>query len=311
MTNRFVGPDGELAFDLRGDCRDWNWPPCLRTTEPIHLGSTRVDYLSTQEGTTWYDEAFRIDDGQRAWDQRGEQRSFSAGDDVVRSWFAPVVRPRVGEGYWHPRRSGDFFAVNVPFASSGDQGVTGHQEDPASTVASRLYQDGRLVEGGGPYQAVQTTVPPTAGWADYRFEMDTTRAADVWRTSTSTHTAWEFRAETSDTGEWVYLTLVQVDYRLDSDLNGAIRAGRTTIGLRAFHLDDVAGAGEIDGATFEVSFDDGRSWRKVALDSAGSGAWDADVKVPAGTRFLSLRAAAEDEAGNRVEQEVIRAAAVR
>jgi hypothetical protein len=246
-----------------------------------------------------------------AWDQRGAQQSFAAGDDLVRSWFAPVVRPRVGEGYWHPRRNGDFFAVNVPYASSGDQGVTGHQEDEGSTVTSRLYQEGKLVRDGGPFQAVQTSVPVTSGWADYRFEMDTTRKAGVWQTSTETHTAWDFRAETSETDNWTYLPLVQLDYSLGSDLNGAIKAGRNTIGLRAFHLDDVAGAGTIDSAELEVSYDNGRNWQKAKLAASGTGAWTTDVKVPTGTKFVSVRASAEDDAGNRIEQEVIRAATVR
>ncbi|MFC7496520.1 MULTISPECIES: S8 family serine peptidase [unclassified Nocardioides] len=312
VTNRFVGPEGELAFDERGDCRDWNWPPCLTVTEPVHLGTTRVDYVSTQEGTAWYDSALRAVDGYLAWDARGAQQAFAPGDDVVRSWFEPVVRPRVGEGYWHPRRSGDFFAVNVPFASSGDEGVTGHQEDEGSTVTSRLYQDGTLVRDGGPFQAVQTTVPATAGWADYRFEMDTARKAAVWKTSTETHTAWDFRAETTENGNaWTYLPLLQLDYALDADLNGAIRSGRNTIGLTAFHLADVAGAGKVAGATFEVSYDNGRTWQKSKLAPAGAGEWITTLTVPAAAKFVSVRATAEDDAGNGIEQEVIRAVQVR
>jgi subtilisin family serine protease len=306
VTNRYVGPQGELAFDSRGDCRDWNWPPCITVSEPVHLGTTRVDYLSTQAGTEWYDDAYHPN----GWEQRGNRKAFAAGEDVVRSWFAPVVRPRVGEGYWHPDRFGDFFEVNVPFASSGDQGVTGHMDDSGSTVETRLYQEGELVDSS-PFQAVQTLVPQTPGWADYRFEMDTTRDAAIWKTSTRTTTAWDFRAETAPSDGAVGLPLIQLDYTLATDLNGRVGVGRTTIGLRAFHLDGVEGGGTISGATLEYSFDDGTRWQRAPLTATAAGSWRAAVKIPAGTQYLSLRASAADDAGNGIEQEVIRAVIVR
>ena len=64
---------------------------------------------------------------------------------------------------------------------------------------------------------------------------------------------------------WAYLPLVQVDYHLATDLNGALTAGRRhTLGLTAFHLEDVEGAGSIDDATLQVSYDDGATWQAVS-----------------------------------------------
>ncbi|MFF0339591.1 S8 family serine peptidase [Kribbella sp. NPDC004875] len=303
VVNRFVGPTGELAFESRADCRIGYWPPCLQVTEPIHLGTVRVDYVSTQEGTDWYEQT----DHPNGWDQRGERHTYAPGAVQTNSWFAPVVRPRVGSGYWNPRRSGDFFAVNVPTASSGDQGVTGSMGDD-STVETRLFQNGTLIRKGS-FQAVQTSVPATTGWANYRFEMDTTRPA-AWGQGTRTATAWDFKAQTTEANDWVYLPLVQMDYHLATNLNGALTSGRQRIGLTAFQFAGVEGGGKVKEATLQVSYDDGATWQPVSLSRAGTG-WVADVRLPKGASYLSLRATAGDDAGNKVSQEVIRAAAIR
>ena len=245
----------------------------------------------------------------RGWELRGDQRSYERGQQRTHSWFEPVARPRTGPGFWQPRRSGNFFAVNVPFASSGDAGVTGAMYDE-STVETRLFVGDQLVRSS-PFQAVQTSVPETDGWEDYRFEMDTTRP-EGWRLGTRTSTQWEFRAQTTASENWVNLPLLQVDYQLDTDLTGKIAGGRRQeLGVTAFHPPEVDGAGTVEDATLEVSYDDGATWQRVDLAPEGSGSWAGTVRIPARTAHLSLRATASDDAGNRVTQEVIRAAGVR
>jgi len=304
VVNRFVGPTGELAFETRADCRIGYWPPCLQVVEPIHLGTERVDYVSTQAGTDWYEQT----DHPRGWEQRGERHTYEPRSVQTNSWFAPVARPRVGSGYWNPRRSGNFFAVNVPTTSSGDQGVTGSMSDE-STVETRLFQNGTLIRKSA-FQAVQTSVPATSGWANYRFEMDTARP-ESWGQGTKTTTAWDFRAQTAATSDWVYLPLIQLDYHLATNLNGAFTGGsRQRIGLSAFQFAGVEGAGKVKNVTLEVSYDDGATWQPAPLSRTGSD-WSADVRPPKGASYLSLRATATDDAGNKVSQEVTRAVSIR
>ena len=305
VTNRFVGDGTGLALESRADCRSWYWPPCLQVYEPVRPGSTRTDYVSTDSRNDWYEQV----DHTAGWQLRGDRLSYDRGETATRTWFDTVVRPRLGSGYWHPRRSGTFFAVNVPEASSGDEGVTGNMADEGSTIVSRLYQGDALINQA-PYQAVQRSVPATSGWATYRFEQDATRPG--WTHSTESHSAWTFRAETTETGDWAYLPLLQVDYHLDTDLSGALRGGsRSTLGLTAFHESDVTGAGAVTGGTLEVSYDDGATWTRVTLGKVRPGTWSADVRVPRNATFGSLRATAKDDAGNSVTQEVIRAFSVR
>ena len=83
------------------------------------------------------------------------------------------------------------------------------------------------------------------------------------------------------------------------------------IGLSAFHPPAVEGAGKVTDATLEVSYDDGATWKRADLAREGTGSWSATVRIPARVTHLSLRATASDDAGNRVTQEVVRAAGVR
>lgn len=304
VTNRFVGPAGQLAIEARADCRATNWPPCLTVSGPVHLGTTRVDYVSAEEGAEWYEQAVDV----RGWSLRGLRHAYEQGSTVTNNWFDPVARPRVGDGYWHPRRSGDWFAVNVPTASTGSEGFTGGMDDD-STVQTTLFQNGVQIRTSS-FQAIQTGVPATEDWADYRFEMVTDRSGETWRTGTHTATTWDFRARTNETGDWTGLPLVQVDYVLDTDLQGAIKPGRRTVGLEAFHLDEVEGAGTLEAATLEVSYDDGATWSTVELTGA-DGSWTGALRVPKKAGFASFRVTADDDAGNGIEQEVIRAVAIR
>ena len=153
-------------------------------------------------------------------------------------------------------------------------------------------------------------MPATSGWTTYRFEQDATRPS--WTHSTRSHSEWTFRAETTPSDDYVYLPLLQVDYHLDTDLSGALHGGqKSTLGLTAFHESDVAGAGRVEAGTLEVSYDDGATWQRVPLKRTGDGSWAGEVRVPRGAAFGSLRATARDDAGNAVQQEVIRAFGVK
>jgi hypothetical protein len=139
----------------------------------------------------------------------------------------------------------------------------------------------------------------------YRFEEDTTRPSDPWKTSIRTHSAWTFKSEQA-TGV-VGLPLLQLDYEVDTDLAGDAAGGsRAVIGITPRHLAGAVGAGAINGATLEISYDDGGTWQPLTL-TRHSDTWEARVHFPKEAGFVSLRATASDDAGNAVEQEVIRA----
>ncbi|MEV5571321.1 S8 family serine peptidase [Spirillospora sp. NPDC052269] len=295
VDERFVGDPKTIAFEARGDCRDYQWPPCQGPFDPQGLGRARVSYLSTEKGNTWYDDAQTAD----GWSQRYENRAYTPGTSKL-DWFEPVTRPRLGQGYWGPFQGGDFFQVNVP--TDGGTLTTGG--DDRSQIASRLFQNGTLVATSNS-QAIQKPVPHVDGPAKYRFEQDT--ATPSRRLSTATHNAWEFTTTSTDTD--TLLPLLQLGYTVGTDLGGNAKAGtHGAIGLTTWQQPGAVGAGKkATAATLEVSFDDGRTWQQVKLDHGGS-AWNGSVSFPKTPgAFVSLRATARDDAGNTVKQEVIRA----
>lgn len=303
IDNRYLGPKG-VVYDGRYDCRtSYGLPPCWGTYEPVPARSVRVDYVSTGAGTRWYQDVFHLS----GWEQRHDQATYAAGRRTERTWLAPVTRPRLGPGFWGPERSSDFMAVNVPTSSGGDDKITGSMLDEGSTVVSRLYQGDELL-AEQPYQAVFALVP-SPDLVEYRFEQDTTRTG-LWRTSIRTRSVWTFTSRQPDSFDEIHrLPLLQLDLDVATDLNGTVPVSRTgTIRVGASHEPGVFGGGAVEGVTLELSYDDGASWQRASLAAEGNG-WKARVDYPrnAAGGFVSLRATGSDDAGNRVEQEIIRA----
>jgi hypothetical protein len=302
VDHRFVDERPRLAFEARSDCWSYLLPPCMGWYEPLETRSTRTDYVSPTKGVSWYQDVFTLE----GWEQRHMQVTYRPGQHASLDWFSPITRPRLGPGFWGPDRNEDFLSVNVPFASGGEDNVTGSIWEPAGTVQSRLYHDGELLSEQ-PFQAV-FAMAPTTDAAEYRFEQDAQRPSDLWQTSISTHSAWTFTSARPPEGTIALLPLLQLDYDVDTDLTGDARAGhKDLIGISAEHVEGVVGGGRVKGATLSVSYDDGATWQRVKLERNPRGGWLAELRYPSRADFVSLKASAWDDAGNRVEQEIVRA----
>ena len=60
------------------------------------------------------------------------------------------------------------------------------------------------------------------------------------------------------------------------------------------------------------AFDDGATWQPTELRPGRGGGLAAELRYPSGgSGYVSLCASAWDDAGNRVEQEIVRAYAIR
>ena len=59
---------------------------------------------------------------------------------------------------------------------------------------------------------------------------------------------------------------------MDTDINGNSIAGRTIkLGLSVAQIASATGNGKVDGAMLEISFDEGKTWKKVELVPDGNG----------------------------------------
>lgn len=303
VDTRYASDRDADGAEFRYDMRPYTFGALgymMRTSLP----QQRVEWVSATKDTTWYQQARTLEPN---WEVRNDAVSFEPGERVEHDWFSPVVRPRLGPGFWKPFRIGNDLQVNIPpFADSGE-GHTGAMDFGVGTHLE-LYRDGVLAQEADSQALYLWDVPsePTP----YRVVLDATRDPDRFSTSTSTHTEWSFTS--AETQEHTELPLLSLDYDVATDIHGDALAGRhTTLGLTAVPVEAAPGHGTVQGATLEVSFNDGKSWKKVRLHPDGEG-WTATITNPRrGADFVSLRASAWDDAGNRIDQTVIRAYGLR
>jgi hypothetical protein len=224
-------------------------------------------------------------------------RSYKTGVSTE-NWFGPVVRPAAAPGVVSTR-TGDRLSLRIPAFVDAAGHYTVGETTSASAVLSRNGQE--VAELPDAWEDVITA----GGDAAYKLDLSTARAdtEGEWNWGTSTRTVWDFRSKTAATDKAVALPLLQVDYDVPADLTGRVAARPHVIGFNVHQQAGVA-APRSTSLKAEVSFDEGKSWRKVITVGA-LGHYVA--VVPAGKGSVSLRVAAADNAGNKVSQTVIRA----
>ena len=303
IDSRFGGPTTATGDDGRYDMQDFDqYGVGYQTVQA--LGTARTDWVTPGRGKFgWYAEA-----NNPAVQERSLITHPVVGSRTGSDWFLAAFRPRLNESQQLPDRQGDFVSLNVPgWGDSGtghdgfDQNLWGDGDQLHETVT--LYQ-GAAKLGSTVYQQLNLDLPSSAP-LPYRLVAQTSQSG-VLPNSPASRTEWGF---TSGNG-YVLLPLIQLDYGVRTDLSGNV-ARSTTITLTASQLAGVTGAGKINGATLQVSWNDGSDWVTAKLRKQTDGSWTAVLKAPKYAAFLSLRATAKDSAGNTVGQTVLRAYGLR
>ncbi|MGC0332171.1 hypothetical protein RKD23_005161 [Streptomyces sp. SAI-170] len=282
------------------------FPVGLGFPERVDQPAARTDFVSAGPGQRWQ-ESVTTADG--ALEQRGGVVRYRGGTHRELSWFRPVWHPWLGTALDRgPVRTGDRLEFSLPgWGDSGpDHSGFGDvwSEESGMRQSTEVYLDGELVDRRRGADAYVSGAP--AGEHTYRVVTDTALDAGRWGLATEGHTEWTFRS--AATAEETRLPLINLSFDLGTDLAGRVPGGRRVpVGIRAGYVAGAAGTGVVGGVALEVSYDDGVTWRRVALDRSGRGVLD----VPEGAGSVSLRASARDDRGGSVRQEVIRAAGVR
>ncbi|MFE7609666.1 S8 family serine peptidase [Streptomyces celluloflavus] len=299
LDSRFAGQAGTTGDNARYDMQDFDIYGFGYGTEQA-LAATRTDWVTPGDGAfTWYEES-----GTATLEERSLRTDPKKGSRTGSDWFLPVVHPRLNPSQSLPGRQGDFLVLNVPGWGDGGAGHNGFDRnlweanDPLHETVT-LYQ-GDTELGSTAYQQLTATAPSGAP-LPYRLVAETSQDG-VFPTSTQTRTEWTF---TSGNG-WALIPLIQLDHGVATDLSGNA-ARHTALTLTASQLPGVTGAGRIDVATLQLSYDDGAHWTPAALRATADGSWATTVTAPRTARYVSLRATARDTAGNTVSQTVVRA----
>lgn len=230
-----------------------------------------------------------------------------AGKSYVDEWNSSVFGPGFTRDGEFASRFGDTLAINLPlFADAGLDRYGLSEVDSGTTV---LHRDG--VEAG------RTSVPGVGQFevpaepANYRLAVQARRSG-VSSFSTQVSCVWTFTSarppdpdpkKPGGTG----LPLLAVRFAPPGlDLHNAVRAKNIEIPVTVEQPYN-APATTLTALTVDASFDDGRTWRPVAVTLDQPTSATAAVTHPSGSRYVSLRAHATDSAGNTVTQTVIRA----
>ncbi|MFF3559034.1 S8 family serine peptidase [Streptomyces sp. NPDC002574] len=282
--------------------------------------SERTEWLTPLRGAAfWYeDHSVLGPQDEVLQEMRSGDDRVAAGRHYRTQWFAPVQRPRLGQGFWGPSRDvNGYLQFNItPWTDSGAGHSGSMPADEYDTGSIALYQGDTLLRKSAG-RALSLFDPAPAEVLPYRLVLDASRDAGRWRTSVRSHTEWGFRsgAVPDDGTTWQQdIPLLQLDYDVATDRAGDVRAGgRVALGLSAATQEWLERVTHATSASLSVSYDDGRTWQPAALHRvAGAGRWTAELRTPRDPGgFVSLRATASDGRGGTVDQEIDRAFGLR
>ncbi|MFJ9881872.1 S8 family serine peptidase [[Kitasatospora] papulosa] len=311
VENTFYGHKATLGGGYRYDIPDYG--PGIGFEEYEKFPGTRTEWVTPLPGDSfWYENhsVLNADASDTAHEMRSAELDHTAGRTYRADWFAPVTGPRLGTAYWGPfRTAGNDVQFNItPWTDSGEGHSGSMPADEYDTTSFAFHQGDTLLKKGAGRAGYVWDLP--AGKLPYRLVIDSERDAATWKTSTRTHTEWNFLSGALPDGtERADIPLLQLDYEVDTDLAGDVRAGRTIeVGLASGTQAWLDGAVKATRASLSVSYDEGASWSAAELRKGSAGRWTAKLRTPAkGASSVSLRAHTEGPGGLAVDQEIIKA----
>ncbi|MFI1280870.1 S8 family peptidase [Streptomyces sp. NPDC020858] len=292
---------------------DFTLSPSFNFPEREWHPGTRTEWVTP--GQVWREFHTQGVDTALPWSMVSGDNTYAKGSDTRLDWFAPATRPGQSESFGvYNSRWRNYMTWNVQaWASASDTMRLGGYLPWGETPSHlQMFQGDRLIHDNPVSGDMQWQEVP-AGNLPYRAVLDVERPGDVFRLSTRTHTEWTFTSDTVDSDFFEPFSVLNLDYRLESDLRGDIKAGaRQQIALKPVSMDRGTVPGTVTTVLLDVSYDDGATWQKVPLAKGAGGSWTGaftTARKPGG--FVSLRASAGTDSGFGVKHEIIRAYGLR
>lgn len=292
---------------------DLTLSPSLGSHEREWHPGTRVEWVSPDQ--LWFEGHAQNVYSELPWVMVSGEDTYAKGSTTRLDWFAPATRPSHSESFGvYNSRWQNYMTWNVqPWSSASDNmrlgGFLPWGETPTHT---QVFQGDTLIHDNQFSGDMQWKEVP-AGNLPYRVVLDAERPGDVFRLSTRTHTEWTFMSDTVDSDFFEPFSVLNLDYKLESDLHGDVKANATQkIALKPVSMDGGTVPGKVTTVKLDVSYDDGGTWQKVTLTKGTGGYWTGSfrtAKKPGG--FVSVRASAGTDRGFSVKNEIIRAYGLR
>ncbi|WP_459739878.1 S8 family peptidase [Streptomyces sp. E-15] len=313
--------DSLWASEQRFGWRPYQGTAWNQYSRYVPVGRERVEYV-TGGDTLWnhvvHHDVVDVPDLPLTAGMRNAPRAYRSGEHTTERWFAAPVRPSVPRGWTQPSvRHGDTLSVYVPEFTDSDAGHwsfaekagfgTGRAATADDVARAVLYRNEERIAVSDDGAWGDFEVAP--GPARFRLDLTTARVSDDWRLGVGTQTSWTFRSDT--TADAVPLSLLQLDYAVPVDAQGAVsRARAHALDLTVRAQDGMAAPRGVR-LKAEASYDDGKTWTTARTTRRGDGRrFTATVERPSNVRgdaYVTLRVTATDSAGDSVRQTVERA----
>ncbi|MEU0877061.1 S8 family serine peptidase [Lentzea sp. NPDC005914] len=202
-----------------------------------------------------------------------------------RAPVSPATGP-VGLGWGAQRKAGKL-DVYIPLFSTAGKDTYRQSQNAMLKASTTLSKDGKVI-GSSAYPGWGSFAAPDAG--TYEIRSQATRELPWTTLGTSAEAVWTVADKLVDGP----LPLLVVRTSADQEA----RAGR--VHCLKVEVQKPAGS-RITRLGVEVSFDDGKTWRRVPVVAG-----HALILHPAAPGFVSVRSEARDQAGNSVSQTVLR-----
>ncbi|MCC3763624.1 hypothetical protein K3N28_11125 [Glycomyces sp. TRM65418] len=271
--------------------------------------SQRTMYYTADPGTVW--------DNQFVAGERDEYGDLVNGfvanyERVFEPGATERVMPRGGLSSGVPAayRVGE---DGVNYFGAETMPVGGGNDEELFLVGAKgtatLSRDGETIaaaEGLDFYWETLFAEMPEGDAGRYTLTADVTQSSPASVFGTDATATWEFDSAPAEDGEFDDIALPVVQLTADDIEGGYGERGacqEITLDLRSYEYGPVVHA--VDMA-FEISYNDGRTWKKIGLDRDGDSA-TAEIDHPRSARWVSVRMTATDDAGTEVVHTTIRA----
>ncbi|MCX5395049.1 S8 family serine peptidase [Streptomyces sp. NBC_00094] len=306
----YAAAGGRLAEGYRSD---FTLSPSFNMPEVEWHPGTRTEWVTP--GQVWREFHTQGVDGPLPWSMVSGDNTYGKGSTTRLDWFAPAIRPAQSESFGvYNSRWQNYMTWNVQaWASASDTMRLGGYLPWGETPSHLQVFQGDTLIHDNPVSGDMQWVEVPAGKLPYRAVLDVERPGDLFRLSTRTRTEWTFLSDTVDSDFFEPFSVLNLDYELETDLHGDVKAATTQkITLRPVSMDLGTVPGTVTEVTLDVSYDDGADWQKVTLAKRTDGSWTGSFRTaekPGG--FVSLRASAGTDSGFGVRNEIIRAYGLR
>ncbi|MEU9204660.1 S8 family serine peptidase [Streptomyces sp. NPDC048332] len=305
--------DSRIADDVLTVWHAWERSAFRIGARHLAPGS-RTDYVYAADST--YAQTVRTSDlSDAALDEY--PKTYRAGRTFDQDWGRAPQHPTLPRRISCPLCRADTGASFL-LAPYGDSDPA-HYATGVSSTTFTYQRDGETVP------AAQLFVPQEA---EYRIDQTVRRKTTALETlGTRTDSSYTFRSKAPGAGDTAtgctevfgaghpcaVLSVIFIDYGLALDGANSAPAGRALPIRIATHRTDGYRGAAVTGIRVEASYDDGATWSAATQPhvSRDGSATTVLHRAPKGAETVTLRVTAWDRAGNRTQQTIVRAFALR